>query len=94
MVTKKTVSYYEIESLLESLTETSNLSEDAAAYITDTFWERIETTWGDAELTLVRGSLVHTHLTEIAEDYEDEFHERLTLVLPEDLIHSLVAFDG
>ena len=93
---KKTVQFYEIDTLFNSLRVVSKLSEDAAEYIKEHFLERIgdNVTWGDAEMTLARGSLVRTLMREIAEEYQTQFDEPCALILPNDLEKTLVAFDG
>jgi len=93
---KKTVQLYEIDTLFQSLRVVSKLSEDAAEYIKEHFLERISdyVTWGDAEMTLVKGSQVRNLMREIAEEYQAQFNEPCALILPNDLDKTLVAFDG
>lgn len=93
---KKTVQFYEIDTLFNSLRVVSKLSEDATTYIKEHFLERIgdNVTWGDAEMTLARGSLVATLMREIASEYQEMFDEPCELILPNDLDKTLVAFDG
>lgn len=93
---KKTVQFYEIDTLFQSLRVVSKLSEDAVAYIKENFLERIGdyVTWGDAEMTLVKGSQVRKLLLDIASEYQELFNELAGLILPNDLDKTLVAFDG
>ena len=93
---KKTVQFYEIDTLFNSLRVVSKLSEDAAEYIKEHFLEQVGdyVTWGDAEMTLARGSMVATLMREIAEEYQAQFDEPCELILPNDLDKTLVAFDG
>ena len=95
MATKKTVEFYDIGDILESLSTTSKLTEECVDWIVAEFWDRLDTfSYGDAELTLIRGSWVATHLTEIASEYEDCFEEPCSVILPNDLKDTLVALDG
>ena len=93
---KMTVQFYEVETLIQSLTVVSKLSVEAASYIKEHFLETISdyVTWGDAERTLVKGSQVRKILLDIASEYQEAVGETVTLILPNDLHKTLVAFDG